>query len=105
VDPGEIATIVRSIHEALGRAEQGGSAEPESPRLTSAQVRKSITPDALISFEDGRRYKALRRHLAKYGLTPQQYRSKWGLPGDYPMVSLNYSQARSKMAKAVGLGR
>ncbi len=68
-------------------------------------MRKSITPETLISFEDGRPYKTLKRHLAGRGLTPEQYRQKWGLPADYPMVSPNYSAARSQMAKSLGLGR
>jgi predicted transcriptional regulator len=73
--------------------------------MHGSQVKKSITPDSLISFEDGKPYKTLRRHLATRGLTPEQYRDKWGLPADYPMVSPNYSAARSAMAKHSGLGQ
>ena len=64
-----------------------------------------MTPDALISFEDNKPYKTLRRHLATHGLSPEQYREKWGLPRDYPMVAPNYSAARSQMAKQLGLGQ
>mgnify|MGYP002381809989 CR=1 FL=1 len=108
--------VVRQIASSL--AAVGESAEPPAPapagdadetpaprRTTPAQVRKSITPEALISFEDGRSYKTLRRHLATHGLTPDEYREKWGLPADYPMVSANYSAARSAMAKSLGLGQ
>ncbi|MFN3522306.1 MAG: MucR family transcriptional regulator [Phenylobacterium sp.] len=79
--------------------------EQAAPKLTSAQIRKSITPDALISFEDGKPYRTLKRHLSTRGLTPEEYRQKWGLPRDYPMVASSYSEARSAMAKSLGLGR
>ena len=68
-------------------------------------IKKTITPDYLISLEDGRRYKSLKRHLAGRGLTPQQYREKWGLKPDYPMVSKSYSAQRSELARTLGLGR
>ena len=73
--------------------------------LTKAQIRRSVTPDAIISFEDGRGYKLLRRHLASHNLTPAAYCSKWGLPSDYPMAAPAYSAERSVLAKARGLGR
>lgn len=78
--------------------------EAAQPKLTPAQIRKSITRDAVISLEDGKPYKTLRRHLAAKGLTPEQYREKWGLPKDYPMVAPAYSEARAAMAKSIGLG-
>src|SRR5690606_20766220 len=70
-----------------------------------AAIAQSITPDAIISFEDGRPYKTLRRPLSARGLSPQEYCAKWGLPRDYPMVAPNYSKARSSAAKAIGLSR
>ena len=73
-------------------------------RPTAAQIRKSITPDFLISFEDGKQYKSMKRSLALKGLTPNQYREKWGLPSDYPMVAPAYAAARSALAKSMGLG-
>ncbi len=72
--------------------------------LSASQIRKSITPDALISFEDNRPYRTLKRHLTAKGLTPNAYREKWGLPADYPMTSASYSAARSIMARSIGLG-
>ncbi len=107
--PEVISQIARSL-QAVGAdgTASGAPNEPASepaPKPTAAQIRKSITPDGLVSFEDGRGYKTLRRHLSAKGLTPERYREKWGLPGDYPMVSPNYSAARSQMAKAIGLGR
>ena len=102
---GQIAASLRSVGEG---STQGGGEEPTSAKpakLTSGQIRKSITPDALISFEDNKPYKTLRRHLATRGLSPEQYREKYGLPRDYPMVAPNYSAARSQMAKQLGLGQ
>jgi predicted transcriptional regulator len=88
-----------------GASEAEAEAGPAQRKLTPAQIRKSVTPEALVSFEDGRGYKTLRRHLSVKGLTPEQYREKWGLPRDYPMVSPNYSAQRSEMARTIGLGQ
>jgi predicted transcriptional regulator len=110
VGVGEIGSVIEQIAKSLS-AVGGGEVsaappdeESQSRRLTPAQIRKSITPDALISFEDGRSYKTLRRHLSVKGLTPDAYRQKWGLPKDYPMVAASYSASRSQLAKALGLG-
>jgi predicted transcriptional regulator len=108
VPAAEIPTVIAQIAQSLAQiGPSRESADPSTPsaRATTAQVRKSITPDGLISFEDGKRYKTLRRHLSVRGLAPEQYREKWGLPHDYPMVSPNYSATRSAMAKALGLGQ
>ena len=75
------------------------------PRRSRSEGSPTITPDYLISLEDGRRYKSLRRHLGARGLTPEQYREKWGLPHDYPMVAASYSARRSELARNIGLGR
>lgn len=111
-----VSDIQKVIDEiAAGLSRVGGTAEPAAgaepakvetvtTRATPAQIRKSVSPDALISFEDGKSYKSLRRHLSIKGLTPEQYREKWGLPRDYPMVSPNYSAQRSALAKSLGLG-
>lgn len=112
VAPTEIPNVIGQIAASLKGVGEGSGAESseEQPaakqtRLTPAQIRRSVTPDALISFEDNKPYKTLRRHLATHGLTPEQYRDKWGLPRDYPMVAPNYSAARSQMAKQLGLGQ
>jgi predicted transcriptional regulator len=68
-------------------------------------IRKSVTPDYLICLDDGKRFKSLRRHLGVLGLTPEQYREKWKLPSDYPMVAPNYAAQRSTLAKKIGLGQ
>ena len=107
--PGVIGQIAASLNAVGGAsaepAAEEAPAEASQPRPSRAQVARSITPDALVSFEDGKRYKTLRRHLSTRGLSPEQYREKWGLPRDYPMVAPSYSAARSEMAKALGLGR
>ncbi|MBW8814017.1 MAG: MucR family transcriptional regulator [Caulobacterales bacterium] len=100
----EIAASLSAVGETPAVAEPA-AVEIEQPKLTPAQIRKSITNDALISFEDGKGYKTLRRHLTSRGLTPEQYREKWGLPADYPVTSPSYSAARSQMAKSRGLGQ
>ena len=80
-------------------------AERQVKRPTEAQIRASIRPDTIMSFEDGKSYKALRRHLTLRGLTPEAYKAKWGLPVDYPLVSAAYSARRSKISREIGLGQ
>jgi predicted transcriptional regulator len=99
--PGLIAAIHSSL-AGLGAPKPAPEAERPVPRVP---IKKSITPDYLISLEDGRSYKSLKRHLSGRGLTPEQYREKWGLPSDYPMVAPNYAKARSELAKEMGLGQ
>jgi predicted transcriptional regulator len=99
-----LAPLIASVHSALLAIASPPAAEPEV-KMTPAQIRKTITPDHLVSLEDGRPYKALRRHLSTRGMTPDDYRRKWGLPADYPMVAPNYSAQRSAMAHRLGLGR
>lgn len=101
---GELATVLNLVHDALRGLRAPPASEPV--KLTPpVPIKKSITPDHLISLEDGRPYKSLRRHLATRGLTPEQYRMKWGLPPDYPMVAANYAAQRSELAKTLGLGQ
>jgi len=99
----ELPDLIRTVHAALGRVDTPPAAP--APGLTAAQIRRSITPDALISFEDNKPYKQLKRHLTALGMTPADYRAKWGLPDKYPMVAASYSATRSALAKAAGLGR
>jgi predicted transcriptional regulator len=99
--------LIRSVYRSLVLIREGkaaGGAEPTLPKATQPQIRKSVTPDALISFIDGKGYRTLRRHLTAHGHTPESYREEFGLPKDYPLVAPNYSKARSEMAKATGLG-
>ena len=103
VPAGELPALIRTVHGAFTEEPEPASAAALGP--SKAQIRKSVRPDAIISFEDGRGYKMLRRHLAAHNLTPAAYRAKWGLPSDYPMVAPAYSAERSALAKARGLGR
>ncbi len=105
VQPGDLAALIGSVHSAVA-ALASPPPQPEPERATPAvSIKKSITPEYLISLEDGKSYKSLTRHLKGRGLTAQQYREKWGLPRDYPMTSPNYSQRRSELAKSLGLGQ
>lgn len=104
VAPSELPALIRSVYGAFA-GEPDAASEAAVATLTKAQIRKSVTSDAIISFEDGRGYKMLRRHLAAHDLTPAAYRAKWGLPPDYPMVAPTYHEQRSAMAVARGLGR
>ena len=102
----ELSALIAKVHAALtslGKEAVAEFAGPEKP--TAAQIRKSITPDALISFEDGKSYKTLKRHLTLRGLSPEGYRAKYGLASDYPMTTANYSAQRSALAHALGLGQ
>jgi predicted transcriptional regulator len=106
VPSSELPGLIEVVHTALSRlasASQSSSGPVE--KLTPAQIRKSITKDHLVSFEDGKPYKTLRRHLTLRGLTPEAYRAKWGLPRDYPMTAASYSEQRSELARALGLGQ
>jgi predicted transcriptional regulator len=105
-EAGAVAPLITEVHRALARLGQPEAASGEKPaRLTSAQIKKTITPDYLVSLEDGRHYRMLRRHLAGLGMTPSAYREKWGLPSDYPMVAPGYSARRSELARSLGLGQ
>ena len=105
VPSAELPALIANVHSALAKVANGQTEKPTEAPVPPVPIKKSITPDFLISLEDGRRYKSLRRHLATRGLTPEQYREKWGLPRDYPMVAPNYAKQRSELAKAIGLGQ
>ncbi|MDB5482195.1 MAG: transcriptional regulator [Caulobacteraceae bacterium] len=106
VSHAELGPLISTVHSALKRtAEPAVEAVDEAVRATAAQIRKSITPDALISFLDRKPYKTLKRHLTRHGLTVADYKAKFGLPKDYPTTAPSYSERRSAMAKAVGLGQ
>lgn len=105
IQKSDLPDLIASVHTSLiglGRAK--APAEPERP-VPAVPIKKSVSPDHIISLEDGRRYKSLKRHLSGRGLTPERYREKWGLPPDYPMVAPNYAKQRSDLAKSMGLGR
>jgi len=101
----DLPELIVLVHRALQGLSAPAQPEQEKKLTPPVPVKKSITPDYLISLEDGRRYKSLKHHLGVRGLTPEQYREKWGLSRDYPMVAANYAKQRSEMAKARGLGQ
>lgn len=101
----DLPELIRSVHEAISTLSEGGTADAETPS-PAVPVSKSITPDFLICLEDGRKLKMLRRYLrSRYSMTPEEYRERWNLPADYPMVAPNYAKLRSKHAKNIGLGK
>jgi predicted transcriptional regulator len=100
----DLAALLRSVHQALQAATGGATLPAVQPPKPAVPVRRSITPEFLISLEDGKPYRTLKRHLTRLGLSPAEYRDKWGLPADYPMVAPNFSARRSALAKANGLG-
>ncbi len=102
----EIPALISQVHAALTRVSSGRGETPAEPTKPAVSVKKSMTADYLICLEDGKRFKSLKRHLrAQYNMTPEQYRDKWKLPADYPMVAPNYAVARSQLAKNMGLGQ
>src|SRR3712207_66531 len=107
VSVAELPALIQQVHKALSDVASGADAQEAAPPATPAvPVKKSITPDYLVCLEDGRKFKSLKRHLrTKYNMTPEQYREKWALPADYPMVAPNYAKARSELAKEMGLGQ
>lgn len=106
VQAGDIPSLINQVHSALMRVSSGQSDTPTEPLKPAVPVKKSITPEHIVCLEDGKKFKSLKRHLrTQYNMTPEQYREKWGLPADYPMVAPNYAAARSQLAKQMGLGQ
>ncbi|MEM7438605.1 MAG: MucR family transcriptional regulator [Pseudomonadota bacterium] len=104
VDATDIASVVETVHQTVKVL--CSESLPPSGQRPAVPVEKSITPDHIICLEDGKKFKMLKKHLmTHYGMTPEQYRSKWGLPVDYPMVAPNYAAKRQELAKASGLGK
>lgn len=102
----DLPALIQSVHRALSGVSGGVEPVEVAPKEPAVSVKKSITPDYLICLEDGRKFKSLKRHLrTKYNMSPEDYRAKWGLAKDYPMVAPNYAQARSNLAKQMGLGQ
>jgi len=102
----EIPALIGQVHAALTRISTGHPEPVTQPTKPAVAVKKSVTPDYIVCLEDGKKFKSLKRHLrAQYNMTPEQYREKWNLPADYPMVAPNYAVARSRLAKQMGLGQ
>lgn len=105
----DLPKLIANIYQSLAAAPEGGAENKPAEAMElkpAVPVRKSITPDYIICLEDGKKFKSLKRHLrTHYDLSPEQYREKWGLPADYPMVAPSYAEARSSLAKKIGLGQ
>ena len=102
----DLPGLIQSVHRALSGVTAGPETVEAPPKEPAVPVRRSITPDHLVCLEDGRKFKSLKRHLrTKYNMSPEEYRTKWSLPKDYPMVAPNYAKARSELAKQMGLGQ
>ncbi|WP_448951182.1 MucR family transcriptional regulator [Labrys neptuniae] len=100
-----LPSFISMVHDSLARLGEQPVVEEAAPLRPAVPVRKSVTPDFIICLEDGQKFKSLRRHLrSKYNMSPEEYRSKWGLADDYPMVAPSYAEERSRLAKAAGLG-
>jgi predicted transcriptional regulator len=98
--------LIASVAASLSGLVKGAAPAQAEPQIPAVLIKKSVRPDYIISLEDGRKFKSLKRHLkSSYGMTPDEYRAKWNLPSDYPMVAPNYSKTRSDLAKSLGLGR
>ncbi|MFI5010754.1 MAG: MucR family transcriptional regulator [Hyphomicrobiales bacterium] len=101
----ELPALIQQIHATLKQVATGAQQSPEQPLTPAVPVKKSVTRDYIICLEDGKRFKSLKRHLrSSFDLSPEEYRKKWSLPYDYPMVAPNYAQTRSELAKSMGLG-
>jgi predicted transcriptional regulator len=103
----ELPALINDVHGALLRVTGGAAAQPAADGLRPAvALKKSVTNDFIVCLEDGKKFKSLKRHLrTQYNMSPEEYREKWGLPADYPMVAPNYAKARSQLAKQMGLGQ
>jgi predicted transcriptional regulator len=106
VSAADLPGLIQSVHRAITSISGGVETVEVAPKEPAVPVRRSITPDHLVCLEDGRKFKSLKRHLrTKYNMSPEDYRAKWGLAKDYPMVAPNYAKARSDLAKQMGLGQ
>jgi len=106
VTSAEIPNLISQVYSALTRVSSGQVATPAEPLKPAVPVKRSITAEYIVCLEDGKKFKSLKRHLrTQYDITPEQYREKWALPPDYPMVAPNYAAARSQLAKQMGLGQ
>ena len=106
VGAGDLPSLIQAVHRALSGVSPTAEPVVTAPKEPAVPVKRSITPEFLICLEDGRKFKSLKRHLrTKYNMSPDDYRAKWGLPKDYPMVAPNYAKARSDLAKQMGLGQ
>ena len=106
VPTSELPSLIAAVHASLQFVAEGPKEQPKDPLVPAVSIKKSVQPDYIVCLEDGKKFKSLKRHLrTKFDMTPEQYRAKWDLPRDYPMVAPNYASRRSELAKAIGLGQ
>jgi predicted transcriptional regulator len=106
IPPGEVPAMIKSVHGTLGSLAGVSQGEVQTTQRPAIPIKRSITPDYIMCLEDGKKLKMLKRYLrSNFNMTPEEYRAKWGLPADYPMVAPNYAAQRSEFAKKIGLGR
>jgi MucR family transcriptional regulator, transcriptional regulator of exopolysaccharide biosynthesis len=102
----DLPSMIKSVHATLGGLATTSPSEPATAQKPAVPVKRSVMPDYIVCLEDGKKLKMLKRYLrSRYGLSPEEYRAKWGLPADYPMVAPDYAAQRSEFAKQIGLGR
>ena len=101
----DLPKMIADVHAALQRLTNPAASEASLSPTPAVSIRKSATADFIVCLDDGKKFKSMKRHLSQLGMTPDEYRSKWGLPADYPMVAPSYSARRSALAKSAGLGR
>lgn len=106
VQAGDLPALISNVHSALKGTESEPEPEPQEKQKPAVSIKKSVHDDYIVCLEDGKQFKSLKRHLkSKFDMTPDEYRQKWGLPADYPMVAPNYSRRRSELAKTNRLGQ
>ncbi len=102
----ELPSLIAQVHQSLAGLTNGSATEPVEKLVPAVPIKKSVTPEYIVCLDDGKKFKSLKRHLkTTFGITPEEYRVKWNLPSDYPMVAPAYAAARSALAKQMGLGR
>ncbi|NGO52086.1 MucR family transcriptional regulator [Mesorhizobium camelthorni] len=102
----ELPSLIAQVHQSLAVLSNGSAKEPSEKLVPAVPIKKSVTPEYIVCLDDGKMFKSLKRHLkTTFGMTPEEYRAKWNLPADYPMVAPSYAAARSELAKKMGLGR
>ena len=105
ISSSDLGKLIADVYSAVNGTTQPAQSAPEPAQAPAISIRKSVTPDYIVCLEDGKKFKSMKRHLDRLGMTPAQYRAKWNLPPDYPMVAASYSARRSDLAKTNGLGR
>ena len=106
VEPGQVEQIVRAIGQGLsGEFEAAGDRNLTTDKTPAVPIDESVMPDYIVCLEDGKHFKSMKRHLGMHGMTPDEYKARWRLPADYPIVAPKYAKARSRLAKKIGLGR